>query len=335
MKIQSIILLGVLTIMSSLAISADKNADTGSIILKSSHPNEVAIAIKNSNIFHNTIQIFNKVYEDIAPVNKFETKIDGSLVSYLEKKIEQKIGELLRKLTPWASFQGEEGYNHPAASHLESEYKWYIDPIDGTISFKNGLETFGLTLTLVKKYQPIATLVYFPKQQKIFTAYAGEGAYCNGKELKISQEQPGSHSILARSDDYAFDYLDRRNFISVANNLEMVVRTYTDIYAYTMVLQNQCFAKVDAAAALWDLFPSFLLIREAGGDVMFYPAADPTDDLYGSLISGNSSVVHKFDKHLSQYFDSNKPKFLNYIPSIEELKNGLSMDSLSSKTQKH
>lgn len=248
--------------------------------------------IQKENIFKVCKDIFDNEYLEWEGRNKFQIKNDGSLVSAFEKSVEQKIGNFLKNYTPWAAFLGEEGYRFVPKKNY-GKFTWYIDPVDGTISFKNGLDTFGLTLTLVKKREPIATLIYFPKLSAVYTAYLNEGAYKNGNSLKLGTTLITKHNIIAHSDDYAFQLTNRESILKSLKRLPYVSRSYTDIYAYTLVAEGKCIAKVDAAGALWDLFPGLLLIREAGGYARFYPIKESTDDLYGSMIVGQKAVVEQ------------------------------------------
>lgn len=251
----------------------------------------------DSKTLFNVLELYKAAYLDWEDRNSFISKSDGSLVSGFEKDVEYKIGKYLKEITPWASFEGEEGYKH--ITNNQEKYKWYIDPIDGTISFKNGLTTFGLTLTLVKDLEPLVTLIFFPKLNETYTAYKGYGAFLNGKKITInSYNSKDKHKIIARSDSYVFRNYNSKQALEKIEQLPFYIRTYTDIHAYSLVATGKIAAKIDAAAALWDLFPGILLIKEAGGVYYFYPAENSSNDHYGSLILGHKSVVEELHEKL-------------------------------------
>lgn len=104
-----------------------------------------------------------------------------------------------------------------------------------------------------------------------------------------------------------------QSFFAITQNLPLIFRTYTDVYAHCCVAKGQYVGKVDIAGALWDIFPSFLLIREAGGHVRFYPAERPTTDLYGSLVVGTHQFVETFHSHLP----AGTVSYENIIPQLD------------------
>ncbi|MFU7502428.1 MAG: inositol monophosphatase [Candidatus Tisiphia sp.] len=269
--------------------------------------------LKDEEIFENVIKIFNENFNNIIDKNKFSINEDGSLVSKLEKEIEREIGIFLAKKTPWASFQGEEGYNYQA----QGNFKWFLDPIDGTISFKNGLDTFGLTLSLVDGFDVIASIVYFPKLSITYIAIKGKGVTVEGRPLQHTKNSNNSHIVVAHSDLYTFKLAQREKILTYLHNSDFIPRTYTDIYGYSLVAQQKCAAKIDAAAALWDLYPGFLLARESEVKTVFIPANNPSEDLYGSLIFGNEEIVDKIINDLIQMKVIEKNNiYINHIPKL-------------------
>lgn len=279
-------------------------------------------SIKGSNLFMRCIKEFDKYFSEQKECLSFESKSDGSLVSNLEKKIENHFGEMMQEETPWASFKGEEGYYHEAKiTDGENTYCWYVDPIDGTISFRNDLDTFAFTLSLVKNREPLASLIYLPTKAQAYFAYKGQGAFCNnlltGEENKlVIKDHPLERShIVARSDDYAFKYLQRENMLSRCQDIPAIVRTYTDAFAYTQVAAGKYKAKIDAAAALWDLYPVYLLTREAGGEFVIYLAENPTSDLFCSCLAGPLQVINVIRSAVER--ESKALTFVNQIPSLE------------------
>jgi myo-inositol-1(or 4)-monophosphatase len=270
------------------------------------HQAEILIPqIVEEKILENSLEIFKAVFSKYSTV-EFALKGDGSLVSNLELSVEKEISTYLMEKTPWAGFRGEEGIEFEPLTG-PTGYKWYLDPIDGTISFCNGLDTFAFTMTLVHDNEAVAALVYFPRLEKTYTAFKDGGAFLNGKKLSIHARPQHPKMVFAVSDRYTFEMVERENVLKTLLELPYITRTITDIYGYCMVAEGKCGGKFDAAGALWDLWPGYLLIQEAGGECLYFPVENPTDDLAGSMLIGNKRVVSEVYESLKALLPPPQP----------------------------
>ena len=77
---------------------------------------------------------------------------------------------------------GEEG----AIGNLESDYRWLIDPIDGTTNFAHGMPHWAVSICLVHHDTPVMGVVFDVARNEMFTAIAGEGAFLNGEPIGVS-----------------------------------------------------------------------------------------------------------------------------------------------------
>ena len=248
------------------------------------------------------IDTMNRLSSEVE--NNFWLKQDGSVVSHFEQQIEQVVGDYLRRTTPFISVIGEEGYSYQVQG---SRLTWLIDPIDGSISFKSGLDSYSFVATLIKETDdgtetPVAAMIVLPeKNNKIFTAVKDEGVQRNGRYLPSIRELPEPHhkSIICRSDSYTFSMAGRSEWREKLDKLDGdksslgICRTITDMHAHTLVAEGICALKVDAACADWDRYPAELLVREAGGMSIFIPCKNPDRDLSGSLIVGHPRLVQQ------------------------------------------
>lgn len=228
---------------------------------------------------------------------RFSSKFDGSNVSDFELEIEHKLCSWLSEICPECSVEGEEGFRYNPEGG--SPYKWSVDPIDGSISFQNDLPFYSFVATLVKDdEEPLACVIVTPKLARTVTATQGGGTWVNGNRVDISTQEFHGKSVLAVSDDYTFDILERAQYLERIRELPNPVRSYTDAYAHTLVAEGVCALKFDAACAEWDRFPAELIVREAGGEVLFIPAAEPDPDLCGSLLLGQPAAFKELKRAL-------------------------------------
>ena len=102
----------------------------------------------------------------------FELKGEFDLVTEADRASEKLVVEKLRVYFPSHTIVAEEGSGHPGSS----EYRWYVDPLDGTTNFAHSFPMFNVTLALERAGDVIAGVIYDPIRQEMFTAERGAGA---------------------------------------------------------------------------------------------------------------------------------------------------------------
>ena len=158
-------------------------------------------------------------------------------------------------------------------SHSEGqpgEYRWIIDPLDGTTNYAHGFPFFAVSMALEISGKVVWGAVYNPAFNEIFTARLGHGAQCNGAPIHVSSTRSLSGSFLATGIPY-----DIRT--SPVNNLdffsEFSLRALAIRRAGSAALDLSCVAagRFDGFWELklhpWDCGAGYLLVREAGGVV--------------------------------------------------------------------
>src|SRR5882757_7129179 len=105
----------------------------------------------------------------------FELKGDYDLVTEADRASEKLVVERLRTHFPTHGIMAEEGGGHQSAS----EFRWFVDPLDGTTNFAHSFPMFNVTLGLERAGEVIAGVIYDPIRQDMFTAELGGGAYLN------------------------------------------------------------------------------------------------------------------------------------------------------------
>ena len=112
----------------------------------------------------------------------FELKGDFDLVTEADRASEKLVVERLRSHFPSHSILAEEGGGHESAS----EYRWYVDPLDGTTNFAHSFPMFNVTLGVERAGEMIAGVIYDPLRQEMFAAERGSGAYLNNRRIRVS-----------------------------------------------------------------------------------------------------------------------------------------------------
>ena len=111
--------------------------------------------------------------------NEIETKSLNSLVSYVDKNAEMQLVDKLSKLLPKATFLTEE----ETIENSEGEYRWIIDPLDGTTNFLHQLPFFSISVALEFQEEIILGVVYEVNRNECFFAWKDGGAYLNNEKI--------------------------------------------------------------------------------------------------------------------------------------------------------
>src|SRR6267143_5074125 len=116
------------------------------------------------------------------------------LVTQADKRSERFIVERLTKYFPDHAIAAEEGTGHESAS--ASEFRWHVDPLDGTTNYAHGYPCFSVSIALAQRDLLLAAAVFNPFYNELFTAARGEGAAFNGKKVHVSRVATLSTSLL-------------------------------------------------------------------------------------------------------------------------------------------
>lgn len=131
-----------------------------------------------------------------------EYKGDVDLVTEADRASEKLIVQRLHEVFPEQGIYGEEG----TRSHLDSEYRWYIDPLDGTTNFAHGFPVFCVSMGLERRAaspsiaedgEIVTAVIYDPTRNELFTAEKGKGAYLNGSRIHVSSTRILAEALVA------------------------------------------------------------------------------------------------------------------------------------------
>lgn len=183
---------------------------------------------------------------------------------YMETKIIEKIKEIFPEHSIYSEEKGE--------IIGESEYTWFIDPIDGTINFAAGIPLFSTSIALKKNDETIFGLVIDYNQNDVYYAFKGQGAYCNDRRLKVSNTDKLNNSILSfcLTSHYSNEHI--KDVLSVEEKLASKVRGLRLIVSGAIELCWCASGKIDGVI---NVKPSVglssaagkLFVEEAGGKI--------------------------------------------------------------------
>lgn len=193
-----------------------------------------------------------------------EYKRDVDLVTAADRASEKLIVERLRALWPEHGIVGEEG----TRSDPGADYRWYVDPLDGTTNFAHGYPVFCVSIALVHKGEElVAGVLYDPTRDEMFSAERGEGATLNGKAIHVSKTARLAESILGTG----FPSHKRHQNPNIHFYHQITLRSHGVRRAGSAALDlaNVACGRYDGFWEFnlnpWDTAAGVLLVREAGG----------------------------------------------------------------------
>ncbi len=203
-----------------------------------------------------------------------EYKGEADVVTVADRTVEKLIRTRLGQSFPSHGVYGEEG----TRERLDAEYRWYVDPLDGTTNFAHGFPQFSVSLGL--EHRPpgtapgedgtlVAGVVMDPMRDELFTARRGRGAELNGKPIHVSRAAQLAESLLATG------FPSRKRHLSPNIHFyhEFTLRSHGVRRAGSAALDLAYVAagRMDAFWEFnlnpWDTAAGILLVTEAGGMV--------------------------------------------------------------------
>lgn len=200
--------------------------------------------------------------------SNFQTDYKGEidLVTELDLRSEELIVEGIRRAFPSHRVVAEEGTRHQA----ESEYRWLIDPLDGTTNYSHGFPWFSVSLALEENGVVVMGLVHNPMSDEYFWAIRGEGAWLNQRRLSVSRQSRLEHAYLTTGFPY-----------DIRSRPHGPLGIFSAFVLSTLAIRRAGSAALDlcylAAGTFdgfweeglhpWDTAAGWLLVEEAGGRI--------------------------------------------------------------------
>jgi len=213
--------------------------------------------------------------------NDFVTKVD--------KESEECIVEILSQRTPEFDILTEE----TKPEETKNEYRWIIDPLDGTTNYIHSFPFFSISIALEKNSEIVLGMVFEPLRRELFFAENGEGAFLNDKRIYVSKRKTLSESFLATGFPFR-----------AHNHIDMYLRIFREMFLNSSGIRRAGSAVLDlcytACGRLdgfwemklspWDVAAGSLIIQEAGGKVSDWNGEE--DYIFGGTIVGSNGNIH-------------------------------------------
>jgi myo-inositol-1(or 4)-monophosphatase len=217
---------------------------------------------------------------------KIEYKGDADLVTAADRASEVLIRERIRQQWPTHDILGEE----QGLSDQGSEYRWYVDPLDGTTNFAHGFPVFCVSIALEhhalehhalehqaqeREGERIAAVIYDPTRDELFSAERGRGAQLNGEAIHVSKTAALKESLLATG----FPSRKRHKNPNIYFYHQITLHSHGVRRAGSAALDlcNVAAGRFDGFWEFnlnpWDTAAGVLIVEEAGGKVTRFDGA--------------------------------------------------------------
>jgi histidinol phosphatase-like enzyme (inositol monophosphatase family) len=213
-----------------------------------------------------------------------ESKPDFSPVTIADKKSEEKMREIIMQDFPDHGIIGEEFGEHNG----DAEYKWILDPIDGTKSFICGTVAFGTLIALTKNGEPILGVINQPILDE-FLLGDNKITELNGHAVKIRPCNKVEDAVLVTTDLLNIEkYQDIKKFLEFIKKVKLY-RGWGDCYGYYLQATGYIDIMVDPIMNIWDMVALVPVVKGAGGIITDYQGKDV---LQGTSVISASPVIH-------------------------------------------
>ncbi len=241
----------------------------------------------------------------------FELKGEHDLVTAADRASEKLIVERLRSSFPSHSIVAEEGGGHEGSS----EFRWYVDPLDGTTNFAHNFPVYNVTLALERDGELIAGVIADPTRNETFTAELGSGAFLNDKRIHVSKVNRIEDALIATG----FPSRRRHQNINVHffYQLSMLSHGVRRPGAAALDLAYIACGRLDMFWEFnlhpWDIAAGVLLIREAGG--VCTDMRGKSLDLRDPHILADNSLVH--EETVALFADVFAGRYRHSLPELQ------------------
>jgi myo-inositol-1(or 4)-monophosphatase len=198
-------------------------------------------------------------------------KGDIDLVTEADIASERLIVERIRSYHPRHAILAEES-GESARADQPSEFKWIIDPLDGTTNYAHGYPCFCVSVALEQAGEIVVGVVYDPTREELFAAERGGGATLNGRRIRVSDVEEINAAMICTG--FPYDVRDRGDFARHFRNFIMSAQAVRRDGSAALDLAYVAAGRFDGfweeGLRPWDVAAGKLLVEEAGGRVSHY-----------------------------------------------------------------
>lgn len=213
------------------------------------------------------------------------------LVTEADLAAEGFIIERIQTHYPRHAILAEESGASDAVEHA-SEFKWIIDPLDGTTNYAHGYPCFCVSIALERASEIVLGVIYDPLRDEMFAAEKGEGATLNGRRIRVSEVDDLNRAMVCTG--FPYDVRGRgdfaRHFANFIMHAQAIRRDGSAALDLAYVACGRFDGFFEEGLRPWDVAAGVLLIEEAGGRISHYNGQP--FNVYTPPILASNGLVH-------------------------------------------
>ena len=228
---------------------------------------------------------------DFGEVENLQVSRKGpaDFVSNADRRAEAIIHDELRRARPTYGFLMEEGGEETGT---DGQHRWIIDPLDGTTNFLHSIPLFATAIALERAGEIVASVIYCPIMDELFTAEKGTGAWLNNRRLRVAGRRHLSDAVLVtgiKTTGTPDDARTLNQLTRISPASAGIRRSGSASTDFAWLAAGRFDGYWEAKLAPWDVAPGLILLREAGGLVTDY-AGGPGSVYNGEVVAGNEHI---------------------------------------------
>ncbi len=242
----------------------------------------------------------------------FEVKGEFDLITEADRSSEKLVVEKLRSYFPSHTIVAEEGGGVPGSP----EYRWFVDPLDGTTNFAHSFPVFNVTLGLERAGEVICGVIYDPVRQEMFTAERGGGAYLNNRRIHVTRtahlrDALGSTGFPSRKRSHNVNI---HFYYQLAMASHGVRRTGSAALDLAYVASGRLDFFWEFGLKPWDQAAGTLLVTEAGGKISDMCGHAHSITASEHLVADNRFMHDELVEMFGKIFNGDPPLALPQLP---------------------
>ena len=223
---------------------------------------------------------------------KVTNKGDINLVTEADLASENLIIERIRSYYPQHGILAEESGEAVLVGGRRSEWKWIIDPLDGTTNYAHGYPCFCVSIALEHKGVLEIGVVYDPVRDEMFAAERGQGATLNDRTIRVSDVDTLNNAMLCTG--FPYNVRERPDFARDFTNFTMAAQAVRRDGSAAIDLAYVACGRFDGfwedGLNAWDTAAGLVLIQEARGRVSNFD--DEPLDVYTAKVLASNGLIH-------------------------------------------